>query len=505
MKKLFTLFAVLLVFSAMAAEKTPFGKIRQHEQVEKMLKDCRMAMNALSTNQLRVNASGYPDSAILYEHDGSSWNVLYHMGVRYANGLVSRIIFYQNLGSTNVPFFRYDFSYNGSGKTVMIEQTLTIPGAPALTAMRITMGYDAQGNQSSMLIYEEDNGTLALTEGDSLAITYNGNVPASALSTTYNADSSAWLPNARFTNITYGTNGHPTGIVMEYWDGTAFDLSERYSDLAWNLGFAGISATIGGLVDISNFLFSEFPYDQLALEYASSPTDFTEEWFENANWELRSKQTSTGPAGAITSILEQMRDNNAWVDDYSQNFTYTNGKFAEILYLAKNGSNWDTSGRISRTYDSQGMMTLDKGEFYVQGNWQTDYATRFDFDYTSDNRVYRFTIEEYDPSTSTFMFTEKREYYFGSFNLGVADQAMSSLKVYPNPVQDVLTIDYKANNAGKLQTRLFNINGQLVAQNSYQLYQGENQFQLDFTALPAGIYQLQLQGDGGTTTRRLVK
>lgn len=505
MKKLFTLFVLLLSLSVMAAEKTPFGNVRKHAQVEKVLKDCRMAMNALSTNQLRVNASGYPDSAILYEHDGSSWNVLYHMGVRYANGEVSRINFYQNLGSTNIPIFRYDFTYNSGGQTVMVEQTLTIPGSPAITALRITMGYDAQGNQTSMLVYENDNGTLALTEGDSIAITYNGSTPASALTTTYNADSTSWYPVGRFTNITYGTNGHPTGIVMEYWDGTSFYFSERYSDLAWNMGFAGLSTTIGGLIDISDFLFSEFPYDELVLEYAGSPTDFTEESFQSGNWELNSKQISTGPAGAITSLLEQMRDNNAWVDDFRQDFTYDNGKFAEILYFSKNGSSWDTVGRISRTYDSQGMMTLDKTEFFMQGNWQTEYATRFDYDYTNDNRVYRFTIEEYDLGTSTFMFTEKREYFFGSFNLGIANEALSSLKVYPNPVQDVLTIDYTANQAEKLNARLFNISGQLVATNSFLVYEGKNQFQLDFSTLPAGIYQLQLQGNNGTTTRRLVK
>jgi hypothetical protein len=72
-----------------------------------------------------------------------------------------------------------------------------------------------------------------------------------------------------------------------------------------------------------------------------------------------------------------------------------------------------------------------------------------------------------------------------------------SMRVYPNPVTDVLHIDAGAD----LQSaQLLNSMGQIVIE---QRISGKTD--IDVHTLPAGIYYLQLQGASGTQTQKIEK
>jgi uncharacterized delta-60 repeat protein len=74
-----------------------------------------------------------------------------------------------------------------------------------------------------------------------------------------------------------------------------------------------------------------------------------------------------------------------------------------------------------------------------------------------------------------------------------------SLTLYPNPVQQQLTVHLPA--AAK-QLRLFDLQGRLVQQHSLPAHQTSTT--LDLSAVPAGLYLVQVAGSGGLYQKRVV-
>ena len=503
MKQILTLGLVLLAFIAQAGKTDlPFGLKKMNPKVEKLIKDTRLYR---SDAQFRVAASGFPDSMLTYGWDGAAWGLEDRARIRYTNfGKISSIIFYSDLGGASVPDFFYEYTYDAAGRTTRIEIVETLPGTPPAVAERITMNYDAQGNQTSMLIFEEDNGTLVLSSGDSLQINYAGGVPSQATRYTWDnfAPVPAWVAAFRFTNFSYDANGLPTAVTFSFFDGFAFIEVVRYVDMAWKMGYADFSGVFGGLIDVSDFLFQELPTDTY---FGYGPTDYTAEVKEGVNWVLDERSQSTGAVGAVSQIRYQNRAMGAWVDYYRQTLTYTAGRVTLILEEDTTGTGWEQNARNSWTYDTQGNLTEVKQEYYDIGTWTTDFAERNIFNYTADNKVFRWVGERWDSGINGYVNDTKREYFFGSFALSVATNKFAQVQVYPNPVQDVMNVTLESVVAGKLSAQIFNLQGQLVASEAFNLTAGNNQFQLQVQNLAKGLYQLRLQTTSGLETVRFVK
>jgi len=90
--------------------------------------------------------------------------------------------------------------------------------------------------------------------------------------------------------------------------------------------------------------------------------------------------------------------------------------------------------------------------------------------------------------------------YYGE-GIGIEDEANFELNIAPNPVQEILWIETS------LETftfQLYDLNGRVRHSSSEQL----NIFgptSLDVAAFPVGMYLLELCGDAGCTTRKVVK
>jgi hypothetical protein len=88
--------------------------------------------------------------------------------------------------------------------------------------------------------------------------------------------------------------------------------------------------------------------------------------------------------------------------------------------------------------------------------------------------------------------------YFSSVPLSTAKFTAHSLKIYPNPVSDLVTIEA----ASALQkVTVYNILGQQVLSIMPQAATAT----LDVSALQAGVYVLQAESDGNTISQRIIK
>lgn len=503
MKQIFTFGLVLLACIAQAGNKElPFGIKKLNPKVEKLIKETRLHM---TDAQLRIAASGFPDSALVYSWDGAAWELETQARINYTNfGKISSMIFFFDLGGTSIPVFSYQYTYDAAGRTTRIEQQQTLPGMPPVVAARFTMNYDAQGNQTSMLIYEDDNGTLRLSSGDSMQITYNGAVPSQA--TRWFWDESlatpAWAAENRFSNLAFDANGQPTALTISYSDNGSFVEEERFTDVSWKMGYPGFSLTFGGLIDIGQFLFQELP---VTMGLLGEPSDYVGEIKDSTGWVLYNRVQSTGPVGAITQLMEQLRDNNTWVDDFRSTLTYTSGRLTMILGEFADGATWNNVNRDSWTFDAQGNITEEKSEFYSNNTWSVIDANRHTFSYTADNKVYRWINESWDMGSNAYVNAEKRDYFFGSFPQSVVNQNLAQLRVYPNPVQDVMNISLESAGDSRLSAEIYNLQGQLVQSEMFTLTDGKNQLQLGVETLAHGMYQIRLTTATGMETIRFVK
>lgn len=85
----------------------------------------------------------------------------------------------------------------------------------------------------------------------------------------------------------------------------------------------------------------------------------------------------------------------------------------------------------------------------------------------------------------------------GAF-LSVEDITLTDMSIYPNPAEEILTIETKADIINKIAT-VFDINGRRVM--SHKL----NTNTLDVSALESGIYFLRLESEGRSMKRKFIK
>jgi len=65
------------------------------------------------------------------------------------------------------------------------------------------------------------------------------------------------------------------------------------------------------------------------------------------------------------------------------------------------------------------------------------------------------------------------------------------LKIYPNPVRDVLFVDVSSSVQQSLELEIFDVAGRVVFNSSIELQQGSQKLSLDVSEIGNGIYFLK--------------
>ncbi|GEM_PF-2515426 len=78
-----------------------------------------------------------------------------------------------------------------------------------------------------------------------------------------------------------------------------------------------------------------------------------------------------------------------------------------------------------------------------------------------------------------------------------------ALKVYPNPVRDILTVEYEQISDASTRIEIVDLMGKSLLDR--ELPKGQNQHQISITHLPAGIYLLRLRQNGRIWSEKIVK
>lgn len=81
---------------------------------------------------------------------------------------------------------------------------------------------------------------------------------------------------------------------------------------------------------------------------------------------------------------------------------------------------------------------------------------------------------------------------------------LSDLLLSPNPASDVLDVRYQINKDSEVRVALLGVTGQVLQQTTQNVAAGSNLMTLDLSALPTGLYSLQLICDDQVYTEKVV-
>ena len=200
------------------------------------------------------------------------------------------------------------------------------------------------------------------------------------------------------------------------------------------------------------------------------------------------------------------------------------------------GTNWagdrsqDTSGRSIIVYDLKGAFDLQlvdiatsNGKTYNLQIWVSSTGTA-DEDFTnpfpagdmlsnSDDSFKAFVlptsaigtkyvkiIGNGQPSGSNFTSIHEIEFYGDASTLSVANKDVNQIKIYPNPVKDIVTLKNIKNNISLVQ--VFTIDGRKVMEKAVK--SSEQEILLDMTSFENGAYILNIFNGSETKQAKMI-
>ena len=83
----------------------------------------------------------------------------------------------------------------------------------------------------------------------------------------------------------------------------------------------------------------------------------------------------------------------------------------------------------------------------------------------------------------------------------VKTQDEGSLRLYPNPASNELSVAYQALKSGTVHLRIVDLTGKTLVEQQHENTSGENAVKLNISALPAGVYLLS----NGEESKEFVK
>ncbi len=150
-------------------------------------------------------------------------------------------------------------------------------------------------------------------------------------------------------------------------------------------------------------------------------------------------------------------------------------------------------------------LTLEIVWIYVGTNQETATVTET---YTFDGQYGYYLIE------TTVNCTAKSSQTWGeiilideNIILSVNDLNKTNfgLNLYPNPVKDYLTIEYKLEQSSQVQLEIIDYSGKIVSHNKLNSYKGENSSVMNVSNLANGIYFVRVISNKNIETIKFVK
>jgi hypothetical protein len=240
------------------------------------------------------------------------------------------------------------------------------------------------------------------------------------------------------------------------------------------------------------------------------PKDAPFNWNRNTNVGFKSNESltlqnfSTAAVGSFEFVSEPFDASVLPAVAMSFDFAYAQKQTSNIEQLKVSVSNnCGETWTIRRSYNGSGTLkTVDSlvtFNFVPQDSldWKNDVLSNIPTAFLTENLQFKFTFEAKGGNN---LYIDNIRIGDPAI-LGIGQQILDEVKVYPNPASDKVTIEIP--NGVKIEdVTIYNLFGQLV---EVMKANQSNGFEMDVKDLSAGVYVIQMQTSYGVKNIRLVK
>lgn len=290
------------------------------------------------------------------------------------------------------------------------------------------------------------------------------------------------------TEYTYTLSGQTGSITRSYFDGSnwvqtqaetfEFDANDNmnvHNVYEFPSGSSVFMYTDSMSYNASNLLIEskKYNYDELSAQWAA----YSKSILTYSGTEISTIQLFEGD---ISTPLEQT---------YHVDYTYTAGRPTKLEGFEVINGQIQTPALIvfDYTYGANQKIAMTEGTF------SGDLMEKVEFFYDAQGFLIREQNSDLDFATSMLYVYSQNNYYYAS-TASVDENSLDVVTVYPNPVQDVLTIAATEN----VETvKIYSASGKIMIE--------QNSTAIDVSVLPAGAYIAHISTASGMSHARFVK
>jgi len=517
-KTIFTIIIISFAASAGFAQMTLSNKylpavfkLLQKPSFRQVMSKVQSAANAnLAENKLSVK-----EPYLIYTNLWDSANKVW-----YADTLEKYVITWnKNKSLQNISDVSWDSVSNGAvSNTIMsgfvkinsvinIDNNLTMNYFPTDIVIQILQNgkwvnyekeivtFDQNNRLSAVLVQQWASNAWVDYEKDNLSYDSRGNfIELNANLITGNMST---LTQGIKESFTFNGNGNITSLVQSNSNGGA------YINSLWE------TFTLDGNGAITAALL--YSFDSLTSQWGKTDSFSTISWLSfdpllRIDYQTLNTDGIFGVGGNKYLGYTDYKYNvasHAWINPQKSTYSYNADSLTtDILVKIKQNNNW-----VNNTSDSTSYYPRDDIKTYLPRFWggskwlNTSLGSNNINKYDGDGDLTECIAQNTDQNNpNTFDNYSKTEYLYNS-NTGIEQAYNTTFKVYPNPVSNMLNIDWGKSVSQGILT-ITDLTGKTV-QTKY--VSGRNMNSLDVTGLVPGMYFLSVNSGSEVSSGKFIK
>ncbi len=291
--------------------------------------------------------------------------------------------------------------------------------------------------------------------------------------------------------------------MNQLWDLSLIDW-DTYSDVIYGY-------------DLSNRLISETTriFDNTTMTYTNESRllyDYSgsflikrtsQEWISN-DWIDEDKTEMTYTDGLLTEEISSSWStlHTEWILQYRDTLIYnTDNLLIERRYESYLGfdDEWELDSRDLVTHSGM-LLTEVLSQRWVNSNWRNQ--SKYIYEYDDNGNRTTFNYEQRSATTMELepYYKSEMEYSLAA-PLSVNEFVVDNFKFYPNPVKDVLNLEFDSSLLTNCEVQLFGMDGRLIQ--TEILTKGLQKIQLHLANLQKGLYLLKFKKNDNITYKIL--
>lgn len=322
------------------------------------------------------------------------------------------------------------YTYNPKGD--ILEEVVQEAGTGHYLTRESTK-YDHKGNITEEISYIMGDTEWLILTGEKTQYSYDdhGNLTEEIKQIWHNG---AW-ENKSKDYYTLNGSGIPTEFHASEWDGARWVDYSRTILLVW--------------------------HNWQKKQLAGYTIQYWKEGMKNERY------TAVYEGDNYTGTTE-VQENDKWVNSKRQIYTHTNTEEANISETWENSA-WKKDEKFVSTFDASGNPTGFQYSSWADNNWSLDIRYFFDLAYDNQNNVTQMTVRYWDPELEAPENVLKFDFSdFLHFTTDIPDMnKLSSIKAFPNPVKNALSISINDANIKSYQVNITDLAGKTIYQDTF--------------------------------------